>query len=285
MANLLAGTPLLAAGLKRAAGMAAERSVPRFAPISLQDWFRRRGSRNPGAPAVVVWPDTFTNYFDTGAGVAAVEAIEAAGRRVTMPSGHVCCGRPLYDYGFLDLARRYLLRVLESLRPSIRSGAPVVGLEPSCVATFRHELPRLLPGDEDALALSRQVVHFAELFEGLGAEPALTAARPPGKVLLWVHCHQKATGGAEADRRLLEGLGAEVEVIRGTCCGLAGSWGMEARHHDLSMACGEQGVLPAVRTAEAGTLVVANGFSCRMQIEQGCGGRRALHVAQVLRMG
>ncbi len=266
--------------LKLAAGMAPERPVPALAAQTLQQWFARRRHVNPDGPRVLLWPDTFSNYFDPSPAVAAVEAMEAAGWRVLVPQGHGCCGRPLYDYGFLGLAERYLRRVLEAVGPALVEGLPVVGVEPSCVATLRHELPRMLPRDDEALALSRQAVHFGEFFERYGIEP------PPAPGLrahLWVHCHQKATGGGGPDRRLLEAMGAEVVALPGTCCGLAGSWGMEAAHHDLSVAIGERDLLPAVRGAGPGDVVVANGFSCRMQIAHGTG-RRALHLAEVMAM-
>jgi Fe-S oxidoreductase len=211
-----------------------------------------------------------------------VEAIEAAGWRVLLPQGHACCGRPLYDYGFLGLAERYLRRVLSAAGPALAEGLPVVGVEPSCVATLRHELPRMLPRDDEAVALSRQALHFGEFFERYGIEPPhVPIASGRLRAHLWVHCHQKATGGGGPDRQLLEAMGAEVVALPGTCCGLAGSWGMEAAHHDLSLAIGERDLLPAVRGVEPGDVVVANGFSCRMQIAHATG-RRALHLAEVM---
>jgi FAD/FMN-containing dehydrogenase/Fe-S oxidoreductase len=283
-ANLLTQGTVIAAIIRRAAGIAPQRPLPRVAPLSLQQWFHRRGARNPGGPRVIVWPDTFANRFDTAAGVAAIEVIEAAGWHVLMPRDAVCCGRPLYDHGFLDLAERYLRRSLRALRPLLEPGIPVVGIEPSCVTTFRQELPRMLPHDDEAAALSRQVMHLGEFLQRYGLTPP---PRPPGlglrpQALLWTHCHQAATGGGEADQAVLEAAGAAVEVITGTCCGLAGGWGYEAAHHRLSMACGEQGVLPAVRDAPADALIVANGYSCRSQIEHGAGGRQAVHMAQAL---
>jgi Fe-S oxidoreductase len=196
-----------------------------------------------------------------------------------MPDVHVCCGRPLYDYGMLTLARRYLLRVLDVLRDDIRAGVPLVGLEPSCLAVFRDELPKMLPDDEDAKRLAKQSFHFAELLEHDGYEP------PPlgGKALLHGHCHHLATGGVGGERKLLEQMGVEVEAPDSGCCGLAGSFGFEADHYDVSMACGERVLLPAVREAAGDALVVADGFSCRTQIEHGTG-RRALHVAEVLKL-
>jgi Fe-S oxidoreductase len=268
--------------LRLAAGMTTDRAVPPLAAQTLRQWFGRRAEVNPDGPRVVLWPDTFSNYFDPSPAIAAVEAIEGAGWRVLMPAGHVCCGRPLYDYGFLGLAKRYLHRALAALGPALAAGLPVVGVEPSCVATFRHELPRMLPRDDEALALGRQALHLGEFFERYGIDP------PPGaagrlRAHLWVHCHQTATGGGGPDRRLLAAMGAEVVALPGTCCGLAGSWGMESAHHDLSMAIGERDLLPAVRAAGPGDVIVANGFSCRMQIAAATG-RRALHLAEVLAM-
>jgi FAD/FMN-containing dehydrogenase/Fe-S oxidoreductase len=276
LANRLGATR----AFKLAAGIAPERPVPALAAQTLRQWFAGRADVNPDGPRVLLWPDTFSNYFDPAPAIAAVEAMEAAGWRVLVPAGHACCGRPLYDYGFLGLADRYLRRVLAAVRPALAEGLPVVGLEPSCVATFRHELPRMLPRDDEALALSRQAVQFGEFFERFGIEPP-PAAVSGLRAHLWVHCHQKATGGGGSDRRLLEAMGAEVVALPGTCCGLAGSWGMEAAHHDLSMAIGERDLLPAVRAAGPGDVVVANGFSCRMQIAAATG-RRALHLAEVI---
>jgi Fe-S oxidoreductase len=216
----------------------------------------------------------------TDVGVAAVEALETAGWQVVMPEGHVCCGRPLYDYGFLDLAERYLRRSLDQLREWYREGIPVVGLEPSCVAVFKDELGKLLPHDDDAKRLAQSTYHFAEFFEKYDVEPP----RLERKAFVWGHCHHKATGGIDPEVELLKKMGVEVETLNAGCCGLAGSWGFEAGHHEVSMKCGEQGLLPKVRELDEKTIVVADGFSCKTQIEQGKTGRRALHVAQVLKL-
>jgi FAD/FMN-containing dehydrogenase/Fe-S oxidoreductase len=278
--NLVTHTPPLAQLLKLAAGMTQHRAMPEFAPLTLQRWFRSRGTRNPHGRKVVLFPDTFNNHFHTDVGVAAVEAIEAAGWQVVMPEGHVCCGRPLYDYGFLDLAERYLRRNLVALREWYRAGVPIVGLEPSCVAVFKDELGKLLPHDDDAGRLARNTYHFGEFFRTFEIEPP-TLNRD---ALLWGHCHHKATGGLEPEQELLAQMGVEAERLTAGCCGLAGSWGFEAGHHDVSMSCGEQGLLPAVRALPDDHLVIANGFSCKTQIEQGSTGRRALHLAQVMKM-
>ena len=197
-----------------------------------------------------------------------------------MPSGHVCCGRPLYDYGFLDLAERYLRHTLGVLRDEIRAGTPVVGMEPSCLAVFKDELTGMLPHDDDAQRLAKNAHHFSAFFEAHGLE----VPRLERKALVWGHCHHKATGGIDPEHQLLQRMGLEVQSVSGGCCGLAGSWGFEQGHHDISLQCGEQALLPAVREAAPDTLVIADGFSCKTQIEQGGTGRRALHVAQAMKM-
>jgi FAD/FMN-containing dehydrogenase/Fe-S oxidoreductase len=280
LVNLLTHTRPFAPALKAAAGMTQKRAVPEFASLTLQEWFRRRGgTANPTGRKVVLYPDTFNNHMHTDVGVAAVEAIEAAGWQVVMPEGHVCCGRPLYDYGFLDLAERYLRRNLALLEEWYLEGVPIVGLEPSCVGVFKDELGKLIPSDDDAKQLAASVFHFAEFFEEFGIES------PPleRKAFVWGHCHHKATGGVESEVRLLQKLGVEVETLNAGCCGLAGAWGFEAGHYELSMQCGEQGLLPKVRELDGETIVVADGFSCRTQIAHGTG-RRALHVAEVLQL-
>jgi FAD/FMN-containing dehydrogenase/Fe-S oxidoreductase len=281
LVNFLSHTPPFAQAFKAAAGMTQERAVPTFAPITLQKWFeQRRGTKNPTGRKVVLYPDTFNNHMHTDVGVAAVEAIEAAGWQVVMPEGHVCCGRPLYDYGFLDLAERYLRRNLEQLREWYREGIPIVGLEPSCVAVFKDELAKLIPNDEDAKRLATSTFHFAEFFEEFDIEPPPLAR----KAFVWGHCHHKATGGIDPEVQLLKKMGIEVETLNAGCCGLAGSWGFEAGHHELSVQIGEQGLLPKVRELDDETMVVADGFSCKTQIEEGETGRKALHVAQILKL-
>jgi Fe-S oxidoreductase len=279
--NFLAHTQPFAQVLKYAAGMTRQREMPTFAPLTLQQWFRARGgTRNPHGRRVVLFPDTFNNRFHTDVGVAGVEAIEAAGWQVVMPQGHVCCGRPLYDYGFLDLAERYLRRTLDQLRPWYRDGVPIVGLEPSCLAVFKDELSKLLPHDDDGERLRQNAYHFGEFFEKFEVDvPQLNR-----QALLWGHCHHKATGGIGHEQKVLQRMGVKSSECKAGCCGLAGSWGFEASHYDISMQAGEQGLLPKVRELPLDQLVIANGFSCKTQIEQGDTGRRALHLAQVMKM-
>ncbi|MFJ7150302.1 FAD-binding and (Fe-S)-binding domain-containing protein [Streptomyces sp. NPDC100445] len=281
LTNLVTQTPGLARLAKLVAGIDRRRPLPRFAPMTLQEWFARRGgTANPSGRPVVLFPDTFNNHLHTNVGVACVEAIEAAGWQVIMPEQHVCCGRPLYDYGFLDAAERYLHRVLDVLRPHLRADTPIVGMEPSCLAVFKDELPKLLPHDDDAKRLTKNAYHFPEFFQTFGVEPP----KLDGTALLWGHCHHRATGGMESEQKLLEEMGLDVRNLQGGCCGLAGSWGFEDGKYGISMECGEQALLPAVRDAEEDCLVVADGFSCKTQIKDAGTGRRALHVAEVMKL-
>ncbi|HEX5411837.1 MAG TPA: FAD-linked oxidase C-terminal domain-containing protein [Terriglobia bacterium] len=282
LVNFLTHKPILSRIAKFAAGMDQRRRVPAFAPLTLQSWFRRRGgTTNKEGPSVVLWPDTFNNHFHTNVGRACVEELEAAGYSVIMPAQHVCCGRPLYDYGFLDIAEKYLRRSLALLRTEIRKGTPLVGMEPSCLAVFRHEMTDLLPHDEDAKRLNQNCFHWAEFFE----KHNLDAPKLNKKAILWGHCHDKATGGMPSEIKVLkEKMGIDAEEAKGGCCGLAGSWGFESGKYDLSMQCGEIGLLPAVRKAARSTVIIADGFSCQTQLEESDVGRKALHTAEVMRI-
>lgn len=279
VANFFTQTRGLRFMARAIAGIDHQRSLPPFAPLSLQRWFAERGgTTNPNGRPVVLFPDTFNNHLHTEVGVACVEAVEAAGWRVIMPETHLCCGRPLYDYGFLDAAERYLHRCLDVLRPYVREGIPIVGMEPSCLAVFKDELTNMLPNDDDAARLTQLALHFGEFFERFDiAVPHLS-----GKALVWGHCHHRATGGLAPEESLLSRMGLAVKPLTGGCCGLAGSWGFEKGKYELSMQCGEQALLPAVRDAGDDTVIVADGFSCKTQIEQSGSGRRALHVAEVM---
>ncbi|HXE43368.1 MAG TPA: heterodisulfide reductase-related iron-sulfur binding cluster, partial [Candidatus Baltobacteraceae bacterium] len=280
--NFFAKMPGFSSLAKFVAGMDQHRAIPEFAPLTLQSWFRRRGgSKVKTGPPVILWPDTFNNHFHTDVGTACVEALEAAGFRVMMPMQHVCCGRPLYDYGFLDMAEKYLRRTIDLLRDEIRQGIPIVGMEPSCLAVFKDELTKLLPNDPDAAQLKKNCYHWSEFFQ----KHEINVPKLEGKAMMWGHCHHKATGGMSPEMKLLkERMGLEVEEAKGGCCGLAGSWGFEAGKYNISMQCAEVGLLPAVRKAEKSTVIIANGFSCKTQLEQSGVGRRALHTAEVMRI-
>jgi FAD/FMN-containing dehydrogenase/Fe-S oxidoreductase len=275
LANALMSTRLA----KLLAGAHPDRQFPKFAPRTLRDWFLSRPQRPATGKKIILWADTFNNHFHPEVGVAAVEALETAGYHVAIPRAHLCCGRPLYDYGMLDLARRYLERVLGTLRDEIRAGTPIVGIEPSCIAVLKDEAPKLMPNDEDVKRLCKQSFHLAEFLCRDGYEPP----RLEGRALVHGHCHEKATSGFEPLQELLEKMGLEVEKSNGGCCGMAGAWGYEKGHYDVSIACGERALFPAVRHGDGDVLMITDGFSCKTQIEQGTG-RRALHLAEVLQL-
>jgi Fe-S oxidoreductase len=245
----------------------------------LRERLRARPPAPPRGRPVLLYTDTFTNFFEPEIGEAAVAVLEAAGFHVELPPVGLCCGRPLYDHGFLRLAKRLLRRNLRGLHGGLARGLPIVGLEPSCVATFRDELPALFPGDPEAQRLAGSVFTLAELLsrEAPDWQPAPLRRR----ALVQGHCHHQAVMGMQPDLALLSRLGLDWELLDSGCCGLAGSFGFTAEHYDVSMACGERKLLPQLRAAATDTLVLADGFSCRTQITHGSG-RQGLHLAQVL---
>ena len=265
--------------VKRLGGIAPERPMPKFAEQTFKDWFAARACPNPHADPVVLFADTFNNYLHPQVARAATLVLEAAGYRVVVPDQPLCCGRPLYDYGMLPTARRYLERLLDGLRPWIREGVPVVGIEPSCVAVFRDELPAMLPYNQDATRLTMQTLTVAEFLDHYA--PDWDPPRMEEKAIVHGHCHQEAVMGMAAEQRIYDRMGLDYELLDSGCCGLAGSWGFEEGHHDLSVKIGERRLLPRVRDCGESTLVLADGFSCKTQIEQ-LTGRRALHTAEVI---
>jgi FAD/FMN-containing dehydrogenase/Fe-S oxidoreductase len=281
--NALGDAPGIGSMIKTLGGITPQRPLPKFAHQTFRSWFRHRKSppRVFGAPEVILWPDTFNNHFHPEVGAAAVEVLEAAGFRVLIPKAQLCCGRPLYDFGMLDLAASFLNRSLDCLREKIKNGVPVVGLEPSCVAVFRDEMTGLMPHDEDAKRLRGQTFTLAEFLEKMA--PHYSPSKLNRKMLVHGHCHQKATIGMDAEERLLRKMGLDATMLDDGCCGMAGSFGFEPGKYDVSMRVGELGVLPKVRGAAKDTLIMADGFSCKTQIQQATD-RRALHLAQVLAM-
>ncbi len=281
LVNALTGAPVLGRALKRAGGIAAEREAPKFAAQTFTDWFAARGAVNPGGPPVVLFPDTFNNHLHPETLKATAEALEDAGYRVVLPARDTCCGRPLYDYGMLDLARVFWRRTLDTLRPHLRDGTKIVGVEPSCVAAFRDELPNLIDDDLDAKRLAKQVLTLPEFL--LDVAQGWDPPRLERRAIVHGHCHHEAVMGFDSERELLERMGLDVEVLDSGCCGMAGAFGFEAEHYDVSVAVGERRLLPAAREAPSDALLVADGFSCKTQIEQ-LTERRALHTSQVLAM-
>ncbi|MEV8551563.1 FAD-binding and (Fe-S)-binding domain-containing protein [Streptomyces glaucescens] len=282
LVNALAAVPPLARLGKRLGGIAAEREIPRLAPRTFSRWWRgRRPAAGARGPAVVLWPDTFTEHLTPSVGRAAVRVLEAAGLRVTLPPGRrprVCCGLTYVSTGQLDRARAVMRRTLDLMAPVLESGTPVVVLEPSCAAALRTDLPELLGDDPRARRLASRVLTFAEGLDRLA--PGWIPPRLDRPAAGQTHCHQHAVLGDAADRRLRAAAGLTGE-LSGGCCGLAGNFGFERGHYAVSAACAEEQLLPAVREAPEGAVILADGFSCRTQLEQ-LGGVRGRHLAEVL---
>ncbi|MFD3834646.1 FAD-binding and (Fe-S)-binding domain-containing protein [Streptomyces sp. NPDC058642] len=291
-ANLLAGVRPLAAVAKRLGGLAPERDIPRLATRTFSRSFRPRGDGPRGR--VVLWPDTFTEHLSPEVGQAAVRVLEAAGIGTVLPPtlrtasggfrplaarrGRVCCGLTYVSTGQLDRARTVLRRTLDLMAPVLETDLLVVVLEPSCAAALRTDLPELLHDDERAARLASRVVTFAEALERLA--PGWRPPRVDRPAVGQTHCHQHAVLGDAAERRLREAAGLTGELAGG-CCGLAGNFGFEKGHFEVSRACAEEQLLPAVRAAADGTVVLADGFSCRTQLGQ-LAGVRGRHLAEVL---
>ncbi len=272
----------VAAAVKRAAGVEPRRAMVRFAEQTLRGWFRTaHGGPKAAGPAgtVVLWPDTFTEHHEPEAGRAAVEVLEALGYRVLIPPGRVCCGLTWHSTGQLGVTRRVLEHTLGVLAPALDAGLPVVGLEPSCTVMLRDEAPELLPDDPRAKRLADATVTLAELVDR--HDGAWPFERLDSAAVAQVHCHQEAKGSYAPDLAVLRRLGVDTDVVGAGCCGLAGNFGFEPGHWDVSQACAERELYPKVRAAD-GAMVLADGFSCRTQVAQGTG-RRALHLAEVLR--
>ncbi len=280
LVNLLTAMPGLSTLLKHAAGMARERNIPQFAHRTFHQWFRQRRGATATAPRgrVILWADTFNNHFQPGSAAAAVEVLEALGYSVSVPRQHLCCGRPLYDFGMLDSARSYLREILDTLQVDIRAGVPIVGLEPACVSVFRDELLNLFPDDALARRLSAQVHLFSDFLMRI---TDWNAPQLGGEALVHGHCHQKSLSGMAAEMALLKRLGIQAHTVESGCCGMAGAFGFNPRHYDVSVKIGEAALLPAVRAADEHTMIIASGYSCREQIAQ-LTERNALHIAEVV---
>ncbi len=281
LANLATHTPVIKDLVKKAGGITTEREMPPFAHQTFKTWFKQRGMVNPAGPPVVLFPDTFNNFLHPETMKATTEVLEAVGYRVVVPEMSLCCGRPLYDYGMLDTAKIFLNRLIEALRPYYREGVYIVGVEPSCVATFRDELPNMLPRNEDAKRLSSHTLTLNEFLTQKVEDYELP--KLDRKAIVHGHCHHEAIMGLTAEQQLLSQLGLDFEILDSGCCGVAGSFGFEHDHYDISMQIGERRLLPAARDAEKDTLVIADGFSCKTQIEHATD-RRALHTGQVIKM-
>jgi FAD/FMN-containing dehydrogenase/Fe-S oxidoreductase len=278
LANLPMKTPGIRSLVKAIAGVAPQRELPSFASRSFQAGNRNR--RSSGGAPVMLWPDTWNNYFHPQVLDAAQDVLTSAGFAVQVPAGHICCGRPLYDFGFLDQARKYLQDVMERLGPQIDSGMSFVVLEPSCASVFRDELTSLFPENERAQRLKKQTLLLSEFLAR-----HVPKYRPPQlsgrQIVLHGHCHQKALMGMQDEISLLQATSADVNVLDSGCCGMAGPFGFEKDKFAVSQALGERVLMPVVRSATPETILVSDGFSCREQIRQNSP-RHALHLAEVL---
>ncbi|MDQ6850676.1 MAG: FAD-binding protein, partial [Actinomycetota bacterium] len=276
LANATLRSDRLAAAAKRLGGIDARRPLPQFAPRTFRDWFATRPTE-AGRP-VLLWVDTFTDHFSPEVGRAAVRVLEAAGYSVAITDKPVCCGLTWISTGQLDGARKRLRRSLDALESAITAGVPIVGLEPSCTAVLRSDVTELVPEDPRSRAVARATRTLAELLTASDgwAPPDLsgvTAVAQP-------HCHQHAVMGWDADAELLARAGADITTVGG-CCGLAGNFGFERGHYEVSCAVAETALLPAVRSAPPGAVLLADGFSCRTQLEQ-LAGVHGVHLAQLL---
>jgi FAD/FMN-containing dehydrogenase/Fe-S oxidoreductase len=277
-----AGRGRLGALAKRVGGIDPQRAIP---PIARRRYTgARRSRRHATADAsrgrLLLWPDTFTNHFDPTVAADAVAVLERLGYAVELPPREVCCGLTWTSTGQVDTARRVLRRSLRTVEPWLLEGVPVVGLEPSCTAALRADAAELLPGDPLAGLAATGVRTFAELLAQHADELRDGVVAPGMRALVQVHCHQHAELGNDDDRAVMAALGVEAEVLDSGCCGLAGNFGFEKGHYDVSMACAERVLLPAVRAADPAVAVVADGFSCRTQLRQ-AGTREPVHLAQL----
>jgi FAD/FMN-containing dehydrogenase/Fe-S oxidoreductase len=275
-ANLVAKTRLG----KWAAGIHRDAQLPRFCSQTFRGWFRERGQRGMGGERVLLWPDTFNDNFRPQTLIAATQLLERAGFAVAVPDWPLCCGRPLYDWGFLDKAKQRFDRIFEVLRGDIHAGTPIVALEPACASVFKDELLNLMPERREAKRLSAQVHYIADFVAGqVDRFPKFLKG---GSALVQPHCHHHSIIGFGSEAMLLDRLGISVQRPPQGCCGMAGAFGMAKETFETGRAIGERVLLPRVRALDDETIVIADGFSCREQIEFN-GSRRTLHVVELLR--
>jgi Fe-S oxidoreductase len=276
LTNAILSGPLTSSLVKSIAGVAPQRELPLLAARPYVK------SRKPSAAnaQVVLWPDTWNNYYHPQTLAAADRILQAAGFQVRVPRGHICCGRPLYDFGFLTDARAYLQRILQNLAPEIDSGLPIVFLEPSCASVFRDELRNFFPTDQRAQRLRDQTFLLSSFLVQHAPD-----YRPPdlsGRyVLLHGHCHHKSLMKMTSEVEILRRTGAEVSLLDSGCCGMAGPFGFEKEKFAVSQTLAERVLLPAVRASSPETILISDGFSCREQIAQNSV-RRAVHFAEAL---
>ncbi len=295
LTNAILTGPLTSPLVKHIVGVAQQRQLPSLAAKS---YIKMRGSETSNVPRrearaaaaqtpatkkerVLLWPDTWNNYYHPQTLAAAESVLTEAGFEVETPRGHICCGRALYDFGHLDAARSYLAKVLDKMAPQIEAGLPFIFLEPSCASVFKDELPELFPNDPRAQKVREQVWLLADWLAAKAPDFA-TGRLKGAHILIHGHCHHKAVfGGPVNEIALLRQAGATVEPIESSCCGMAGPFGFEADKFEVSKTIANLSLIPAVEAADSTTIVVADGFSCREQINQ-LGHKQALHFAEVM---
>ncbi len=283
IANAIARAPIVGGLAKKALAIHPQREIPRFARRTFRSWFERRTAPRAGGREVVLFPDTFNNFFEPRVAIAAVEVLERAGFRVIVPRAELCCGRPLYDQGMLEEAKARLKEVMEALGPFVAAGIPIVGLEPSCILTFRDELPSLFPADARAKALASNSFLLDELLVRESKNFAPPELRK--RTIVQGHCQQKAIAGIGGEVMLLSrAAGAQLEVLDAGCCGMAGPFGYGREHFEVSKAIGARVLIPAIDKAPPDAIIVADGFSCRSQIRHFCPPRRPMHLAEALNL-
>jgi len=286
LVNAVLGIGPVAAAVLSAGGMDTRRAIPTFAAVPFRRWWRRHAPPPPGAPGrrVVLWADSFSDAFDPDVPRAALTVLQDAGYQVVIPDRAACCGLTWITTGQLDGARRRLRRLLEILGPYAAAGTPIVGLEPSCTAVLRSDLADLFPDDPRAAAVAGAARTLAELLTApapLGPGPRWSPPSLAGvEIIAQPHCHHYSVLGYAADQALLARAGATVSTLAG-CCGLAGNFGMEKGHYEISTAVAEAALLPALRAAPPGAVYLADGFSCRTQAQQ-LAGVRGRHLSQLL---
>jgi Fe-S oxidoreductase/FAD/FMN-containing dehydrogenase len=266
---------------RRALGIHPERKLPRLARRTFRNWFAGRPVGARGDQEVLLFPDTFTNFFEPEVGTAATQVLERAGFDVILPPKDLCCGRPLYEAGKLDAARARLLEIVEALGPFVDRGISIVGLEPSCLLTLRDELLAFFP----RYSAARKIAGKAMLLDEFLANHA-KQFRPPnlkGQALIHGHCHQKTLVGLAPELELLKkAQGLTVEALDAGCCGMAGAFGYDVRRFEISRTIAQRVLIPALQQAPPDTLIIADGFACRSQIRQFCEGCHPMHLAQAL---
>jgi Fe-S oxidoreductase len=280
LANAILKLPVVSRVVKRLGGIDRRRPLPRFTTRTFKQWFAQRRDVIGSAvgPGVLLWVDTFTDHFSPEVGRAAVQVLENAGYAVRIVEGPACCGLTWISTGQLDGARRQLRRTLTALEPALADGIPIVGLEPSCTAVLRRDLAELLPDDPRVPRVQASTMTLAEILARTPGWTAPSLADVHG--VAQPHCHQHAVLGWDADAKLLAAAGARISAVGG-CCGLAGNFGVERGHYDVSVAVAEVALLPAVRDLDESAVVLADGFSCRTQLDQ-LAGRHAQHLAEIL---